>query len=676
MKALSGGAYIGKDPDFDREALVANDPSFQRNPFGSAKRLFDPNTDNPSAAHTTRNSGLKDHVSSARRANDPRKSVSDGKGDLLPRMEYGQYNHPLQPSGANDNPSGNARLDMDHDQDINLEPEPTMIPQPETRPISHDQLVVEVKGIYAGLVMVEAKCIEVDENQSAAAQEKDPSRKNKLSNEQWQALIALHKQLLHEHHDFFLASQHPSASPALSKLAAKYAMPARMWRHGIHAFLEVLRHRLPESLDHMLAFIYIAYSMMALLYETVSTFEDTWVECLGDLARYRMAIEDDDIRDREVWSGVARFWYSKAADKSPNVGRLYHHLAILARPSSLQQLSLYAKSLTCVTPFESARGSIMTIFAPILHVKDPVYHRSSSLEIVFIKAHGILFTGGPLDEFDDAVVQLKNGLLDNYIGRVTAKFREQGVFAAVANIAALFEYGALKQRGLHKSILHLAFEEANFQRHHRTGSQSLHFNAEYFDANDESPPKSSSYIPQRQSTLSNSSASDVESSEAIISRASCITFVTLSISLQRIGDKNVFPLVHVSFVFLWSLVTVEKAMKYVERDVPWGEICSFLNSLAKPEAMTPRVWGDGFPKPSDGVGRPLPEDFVLRGQLYSQFYYTKDWFQEAMIDEEERALELPSMVAPRVERILWLGIRIASVCAPIFWTETNDANVL
>jgi hypothetical protein len=36
-----------------------------------------------------------------------------------------------------------------------------IILQPETRPISQEQLVAEVKGIYAGLVMVEAKCIEV-----------------------------------------------------------------------------------------------------------------------------------------------------------------------------------------------------------------------------------------------------------------------------------------------------------------------------------------------------------------------------------------------------------------------------------------------------------------------------------------------------------------------------------
>lgn len=128
--------------------------------------------------------------------------------------------------------------------------------------------------------MVESKCIEVDNAQSSQSE-------TQLNNEQWQALIALHRTLLHEHHDFFLASQHPSASQALRRLASKYAMPARMWRHGIHSFLELLRHRLPHSLEHMLTFIYLAYSMMALLYETVPAFEDTWIECLGDLGRYR-----------------------------------------------------------------------------------------------------------------------------------------------------------------------------------------------------------------------------------------------------------------------------------------------------------------------------------------------------------------------------------------------------
>ena len=134
----------------------------------------------------------------------------------------------------------------------------------------------------------------------ASSARKESTPQPKFNNEQCQALIALHRTLLHEHHDFFLAAQHPPATPAVRRLALKYAMPARMWRHDIHSFLELLRNSLPASLDYMLAFIYLAYLMMTLLLETVPAFEDTWIECLGDLGRYRMAMEDDNVRDREV----------------------------------------------------------------------------------------------------------------------------------------------------------------------------------------------------------------------------------------------------------------------------------------------------------------------------------------------------------------------------------------
>jgi hypothetical protein len=261
--------------------------------------------------------------------------------------------------------------------------------QPETSPISQDQLITEVKGIYAGLVMVETKCIEVDNALSSGAN----TDANKLNNEQWQALISLHRTLLHEHHDLFLATQHPSASPALRRLASKYSMPARMWKHGIHSFLELLRCRLPSShaIEHMLTFLYLAHSMMALLYEAVPAFEDTWIECLGDLGRYRMAIEDDDIRDREVWTEVSKHWYSKASEKSPTTGRLYHHLAILARPNALQQLYYYTRSLIVPIPFSNARESIMSLFDPLL-ANDP--RRLAPVDSAFVRVHGMLFSSG------------------------------------------------------------------------------------------------------------------------------------------------------------------------------------------------------------------------------------------------------------------------------------------
>ena len=311
-------------------------------------------------------------------------SVSGAKRLYDPNPKY-----PGTPDGHHSWTKASARTTLNPMPD--LEPEPTMIPQPEMCPISHEQLVVEVKGIYAGLVMVEAKCIEAENTQTVAARELASTPGTELTQEQWQALIALHKSLLHEHHDFFLASQHPSASPALSRLAAKYSMPARMWRHGFRSFLEVLRRKHPLDLDYMLAFLYVAYSTMALLYETAHSFEETWTECLGELAWYRIAIEEHEVQDREIWSGVARTWYYKAVDKSLQTGRLHHHLAILAGPLTLQQLLLHAHSLTRVTPFENDCDSVTTPFKPI---KLTPLSRLISWPTQFFtrKGHGALFS--------------------------------------------------------------------------------------------------------------------------------------------------------------------------------------------------------------------------------------------------------------------------------------------
>ncbi|KAG4427242.1 hypothetical protein IFR05_017275 [Cadophora sp. M221] len=407
--------------------------------------------------------------------------------------------------------------------------------QPETRPISQEQLVAKVKGIYTGIVMVEAKCIEVDNKQATLAQA-DPSSQPKLNKEQWQALIALHRTLLHEHYDFFLASQHPSASPALRRLASKYAMPARMWRHGIHSFLELLRHRLPASLDHMLAFIYLAYSMMALMYETVPAFEDTWIECIGDLGRYRMAIEDDDIRDREVWTGVARHWYSKASDKAPTTGRLYHHLAILARPNALQQLFYYAKSLCPVFNTDNAQGQ----------------YRLPPLDLAFVRAHGLLFTDKNIEKFQPSVDDFL-GLLDNQIGRVTRKFMEQGYYIAVSNSVAMMGFAA-KDNILTREISPSKEVDAQMQ------------------------------------------VDTAENSAAMISfrRAQALSNATLEIVLKRIGDPNVLPFIHVTLVFMYTMARHQGTMVYLQDSFPKQLLLVMLNTLLSDYETPDVIEGDKF----------------------------------------------------------------------------------
>ena len=55
----------------------------------------------------------------------------------------------------------------------------------------------------------------------------------------------------------------------------------------------------------MFAFMYIAYSIMALFYETVPAFEDTWIECLAMLIHTIekwQPFRKDDLSHRSMWS--------------------------------------------------------------------------------------------------------------------------------------------------------------------------------------------------------------------------------------------------------------------------------------------------------------------------------------------------------------------------------------
>lgn len=147
-----------------------------------------------------------------------------------------------------------------------VEPTPNeFFKQLDTRPISQEQLVAEVKGIYAGLAMVESKCIEVINSQN-----QEGNKDQKLNNEQFQALTALHRTLLHEHHDFILASQHPSASPALKRLADKYTMPERMIKHAIVDPINLFSKK-DESKEHYLTMLHTAHGICALLSETAGS---------------------------------------------------------------------------------------------------------------------------------------------------------------------------------------------------------------------------------------------------------------------------------------------------------------------------------------------------------------------------------------------------------------------
>lgn len=193
--------------------------------------------------------------------------------------------------------------------------------------------------------------MEIDKKQYRAALQNKPAPKVELKEDQWQALLKLHLALLELHHDLYMILQGPNAPPALHRFIEEESFPARMWCHGVRRFLELLNLGKPESHDCLLSFINNTYDLVSSLYELASpTFDDIWIDCLGELACCHMATAIGDV-NIEIWRNVARSWYTTAIDKNPQRGRPYYRLGQAARPNSLQRLSCFLRSQICSVPF-------------------------------------------------------------------------------------------------------------------------------------------------------------------------------------------------------------------------------------------------------------------------------------------------------------------------------------
>ena len=330
---------------------------------------------------------------------------------------------------------------------------------------------------------------------------------------------------------------------------------------------------------------------------------------------------------------TAYTWYLKASIDRPLAGHLYHHLAVLTPPNTLQQLFYFAKSL-CVGPPAVTTRSIMTLFEAV----ESERNTAPPLDTAFVKAHGILFRRlsmrRTIEEFLD--------LLDGHIGHVTHQFLEQGHCIAIANIAAMLEFGA-NDNILMKVI---------------------------------NPSKDDNDAIRKTVTIS-----------AVPPDAEYLTNRTLRIIFERIGDRNVLPCIHVTLVFMFHLSRADQpAIALLEANFPWDSLVTLLNELLGDyKESTTRIESDAFPMPTKEDHRLCPEDFAMRGLPWTESYFPKEWFtdenkklhadeirspftHEKVMDQDY--VEVESMVADqRVERILWLGCRLGDPFGPIKYNK-------
>jgi protein SMG6 len=195
----------------------------------------------------------------------------------------------------------------------------------------------------------------------------------------------------------------PIVPISMQSFVTKYNIPNRMWSNAFHHCLEVLRrggHKSSLALEHMHEFIIYGYGFYQALYERSShesslwaAYKGFWLEALGDLAQYRMAISQRPVHafagapltadnlasvaavariddtpppsigleaarlfdlepEREIWRKNARSWYASALKDVPGTGRLLHHLGLLCREvpdEELRGVFHFVKRCVCLT---------------------------------------------------------------------------------------------------------------------------------------------------------------------------------------------------------------------------------------------------------------------------------------------------------------------------------------
>lgn len=198
-------------------------------------------------------------------------------------------------------------------------------------------------------------------------------------------------------HNLLEISLAPSVPASLRNIPEKYNIISRLWTNAFHKLLEGLRRASCAQQDlaafeHLQEFIYYAYTFYTNLLEerTLDSFKSNWLEALGDLARYGMAVaamvtnqtaaspgftladvrnavKSDDSKapsaegsmvserpariddspvpsvgiaaaralevepEKERWRHIARDWYFAGIATRPVAGKLHHHLGLLSR---------------------------------------------------------------------------------------------------------------------------------------------------------------------------------------------------------------------------------------------------------------------------------------------------------------------------------------------------------
>jgi hypothetical protein len=173
-------------------------------------------------------------------------------------------------------------------------------------------------------------------------------------------------------------------------------------------------------------------------------------------------------------------------------------------------------------------------------------------------------------------------------------------------------------------------------------------------------------VPMDESTISEATPDET------FSLALTFAIETIKVVFRRLGDNNTLPFLHTILVFINYMTRYPAAINHLEDEFPWKLTALMLNSWLGSCESGYKVQSYITLLDKDQSPRPLPEDFAMRGLLYSEDYLPNEWFRNDKIDEDEKYFELESMAEERRHRILSLGYSIATSGTWLIWNEKTS----
>ena len=497
---------------------------------------------------------------------------------------------------------------------------PHMLHQPYAPGFSEQNLRNDVSSIWKDLVLFEAMCIHIDGVQIALIKSASEGDRKK-SDTDWSFTNQTHFQLLNLHADFFLATQSSVASAEIQNLAQLHEVPTRLWTHGIQSYMDVLKHGLPTSSESLKRFLHFSYGILKCLLETSATFRTTWVERLGDLGRYGMTI---DASNRQEWLAVAEYWYGKVPYHPATCGRVLHHLALVTA-NKLRKLWLFSCALTCTKQFPVARQSFTTFLQKI----------SCSLprlSTAYIKLHIMLFEH-KLNSFDCTLQEVLHLFRANPL-ETRAFVVQEGAGIIISAISTLFNHGCPN------SALRKLVEHTN-----RRILQPKAINSTEGHNEEATKPCLEPYLSDHRSN---------QQFRCAVNLFSRFTEIALRQEANVGVDRGQLLLVNLVLTFYHSLMRVHSfnlahSGRYIDpilSQIPREDICVLGNKLLKAGHLD---FADGQSVPPHNLD-PLPEDHIVRSQLWAELFFPTEWSDGADDEDFERA----SIFSTRANRAIWL----------------------